>query len=83
MAQDVAQLMAEANAAVPRIGTAEALEMIELGKVLVVDVRDAMEVAQSGKIKGAINVPRGVIEFRADPASPENRRVVIVNLGRR
>lgn len=70
MAQDVAQLMAEANAAVPRIGTAEALEMIELGKVLVVDVRDAMEVAQSGKIKGAINVPRGVIEFRADPASP-------------
>lgn len=70
MALNVAQMMAEANAVVPRIDPAEALEMIELGKVLVVDVREAGELAQSGKVKGAVHVPRSMIEFRADPASP-------------
>ena len=33
---------------------------------LVVDVRDATEVEASGKVPGAVNVPRGMIEFRAD-----------------
>ena len=36
---------------------------------LIVDVRDAQEIAQSGKIAGAISVSRGMLEFRADPAS--------------
>src|SRR3546814_7864077 len=44
--------------------------MIEKGDVLVVDVRDAPEVQQSGKVKGAVNVSRGLLEFRADPESP-------------
>jgi hypothetical protein len=34
---------------------------------LVVDVRDAPEVSASGKIAGAVNVSRGMLEFRADP----------------
>jgi rhodanese-related sulfurtransferase len=36
----------------------------------VVDVRDGAEVAAAGKVKGAVHVPRGMIEFRADPESP-------------
>lgn len=28
------------------------------------------EVATSGKVPGAVAVPRGLVEFRADPASP-------------
>ena len=36
---------------------------------MVVDVRDPHEVQQSGKIKGAVNVSRGMLEFRADPES--------------
>ena len=35
-----------------------------------VDVRDAPEVSASGKIAGAVNVSRGMLEFRADPDSP-------------
>ena len=35
-----------------------------------VDVRDPQEVAASGKVKGALNVSRGMLEFRADPDSP-------------
>jgi hypothetical protein len=37
---------------------------------LVLDVRDAPQVATSGKVAGAANVCRGMLEFRADPESP-------------
>jgi rhodanese-related sulfurtransferase len=38
--------------------------------VLIVDVRDPSEVEKTGKIRGAVNVSRGMLEFRADPDSP-------------
>src|SRR5215212_4313130 len=38
-------------------------------EVLFLDVREPAEVAASGKIPGAVAVPRGLVEFRADPAS--------------
>jgi rhodanese-related sulfurtransferase len=63
------QMMDEANAAVARISPAEAQRLIAEG-ALVVDVRDAPEVQASGKVAGALNVSRGMLEFRADPASP-------------
>jgi rhodanese-related sulfurtransferase len=40
------------------------------GDVLIVDVRDASELASGGKLKGAVHVPLGMLEFRADPESP-------------
>jgi rhodanese-related sulfurtransferase len=55
---------------VPRITPAEGREMIAKPNTLIVDVRDASEVEQSGKVAGAINVSRGMLEFRADPQSP-------------
>jgi len=64
------QMMDAANAAVPRITPAQARTMIAQGNALVVDVRDAAEVQQSGKIAGAVHVSRGLLEFRADPESP-------------
>ena len=44
--------------------------MIDRGGTLVLDVRDAPEVAASGKVAGSVNVSRGMLEFRADPDSP-------------
>ena len=70
MATNVKQMMEAANAAVPRITAAQAREMIAKGNTLVVDVRDAPEVERSGKVAGALNVSRGMLEFRADPESP-------------
>jgi rhodanese-related sulfurtransferase len=58
--------------------------MIDKGNVLVVDVRDAPEVEKSGKVAGAMNVSRGMLEFRADPGTPyhdknfNNAKTVIV-----
>jgi rhodanese-related sulfurtransferase len=70
MARSVKEMLAEANAAVSRVPPGEARELIGRGNVLIVDVRDPSEVQASGKIKGAVNVSRGMLEFRADPESP-------------
>jgi rhodanese-related sulfurtransferase len=70
MATSVKQMIEAANAAVPRITPAEAREMVATGNALLVDVRDAPEVEQTGKITGALHISRGMLEFRADPESP-------------
>src|SRR5437868_9022085 len=70
MASNVKEMLAAANAAVPRVPPAEARALMGRGNVLVIDVRDPSEVQASGKIKGAVNVSRGMLEFRADPESP-------------
>jgi rhodanese-related sulfurtransferase len=70
MATSVKYMLEAANAVVPRVTPAQAREMIAKGNTLVVDVRDAPEVEQSGKVAGAIHVSRGMLEFRADPESP-------------
>ena len=70
MPTSVKELLADANAAVPRISREEATALMERGDVLVLDVRDAPELQANGKVPGAKHVSRGMLEFRADPASP-------------
>jgi rhodanese-related sulfurtransferase len=70
MPSSVKEMLAAANAAVPRLDPAGVHDMIGRGNVLIVDVRDAPELAAGGKLKGAVNVSRGMLEFRADPDSP-------------
>lgn len=70
MTTTLKELMAQANAAVPRISPADAKELVAKGNTLVVDVRDAPEVEKSGMVAGAHHVSRGMLEFRADPDSP-------------
>ena len=70
MTENVKTLLAAANAVVPKITPEHARKMIENDHALVVDVRDAPELAAGGKIKGALHVSRGMLEFRADPDSP-------------
>ncbi len=70
MPSSIKEMMASANAAVPKITADEARKLVASEGALVVDVRDAPEVLSSGKIKGAINISRGMLEFRADPETP-------------
>jgi rhodanese-related sulfurtransferase len=70
MASSVREMLAEANAAVPRLSPAEVQDLIGKGNALIVDVRDAPELAAGGKLKGALHSSRGMLEFRADPESP-------------
>ena len=62
-------LVEAANAAVPKISGKEAQDMIADGAVII-DVRDSAEVAQTGKAAGAIHIPRGSLEFKADLSTP-------------
>jgi rhodanese-related sulfurtransferase len=70
MASSVQDMLAAANAAVPKLQPDQMREMMKKDNVVLVDVRDAPEVQQSGKIRGAVNVSRGMLEFRADPTTP-------------
>ncbi|MBI5617765.1 MAG: rhodanese-like domain-containing protein [Gammaproteobacteria bacterium] len=70
MAINVKSMMEAANAVVPRITPAQAQDMMAKGGVVVVDIRDAPEVQASGKVKGALHISRGMLEFRADPSAP-------------
>ncbi|WP_170560920.1 rhodanese-like domain-containing protein [Ruegeria atlantica] len=73
----VSQMMEAANAAVERIDTNTAKDLIGQGALLL-DVRDAVELQQSGRAQGAYHIPRGMLEFRADDAlqshDPELRK---------
>jgi len=60
------QMIAEADATVPRISGAEAKAMRGQPGVVFVDLREPAEIAASGKVPGALAIPRGLLEFRAD-----------------
>ena len=70
MAASVQDLLAAAHATVPRLRPNQLREMIDRPDVVLVDVRDAPEVQQTGKIRSAVHIQRGMIEFRADPSTP-------------
>lgn len=72
MPASVKDMMAAANAAVPRITPEETEALVKAGKAVVVDVRDGGEVQASGKVPGALHVSRGMLEFRADPDLPSH-----------
>ena len=61
--------LAEAEAAVERIDAQAAQRMVAQDDALVLDVRDPAEVEKTGRAAGALNVPRGMLEFRADEGS--------------
>lgn len=70
MAQSIMDAVAAAKAMVPPITAREAATLHGRADVVFVDVRDAEEVAQTGKIAGALNISRGMLEFRADDKTP-------------
>lgn len=66
----VAEMVDQARASAASMGPhAFALAAQREGAV-VVDVREADERVAHGAIPGAVHVPRGLLEFRADPTSP-------------
>ena len=70
MPTNVKDLLATANAEVPRISPDEARKMVAEQNAVIVDVRDKPELQTSGKIPGSVHIPRGMLEFRADAETP-------------
>jgi len=69
----VADLVAEANRHVRTLGVDEAVALLGRDDVLFIDLRDVRELAETGRIPGARHVPRGILEFWIDPASPYHK----------
>ena len=70
MPSSVKDLLAAANTSVPTISPQDAKALIESGQVLVVDVRDGLELQSTGKVQGAKHVSRGMLEFMAILTAP-------------
>ena len=43
------------------------------GNVVLIDIREPEELKQAGKISGAVNAPRGMLEFYADSSLPYHK----------
>jgi rhodanese-related sulfurtransferase len=70
MATTVKEMLTAARAVVPEVTPAEAADLVAKADALIVEVRDGTEVVASGKVKGALAISRGLLEFKADPDLP-------------
>ena len=75
MATTFMQMAAEAMAVVPVISAAEAHQLLQQDpKILVIDVRDAVDIAATGTIPGAKTISLGSLTYKADQEVPEDWR---------
>jgi rhodanese-related sulfurtransferase len=83
MSLTLAEMLATARAQaheISPVSAAEARDREELG--LIVDVREPNEYEDT-HLPRALNIPRGVLELRADPASPGANPVLSADLSAR
>ena len=73
MAKTAAELVTEAKQRVANLTVDEVAAEVERGDALLVDLREPGERAEHGAIPGAVQAPRGMIEFWADPTSAYHR----------
>ena len=78
---NINELLNEANELVPRISFEDANGILDDPNTIILDVREGQELRESGKIKGAIHVPRGLLEFVFRPEdyveNPENMKILV------
>lgn len=68
MAKSAKELVAEATRDIRSLSGADAVELMGDPNVVFVDVREGEELQKkTGKLRGAVHVPRGFLEFYADP----------------
>ena len=65
-------LLIEANELVKRLSYDESVDLITNTQTVIIDVREESEVYNLGLIKNAVHIPRGLIEFKLSPNSPNN-----------
>ena len=71
----VADMVAEAQAMIPRVSPEDAAVMQASGEAVLIDIRDVRELSKTGRIADAVHAPRGMIEFWADPKSPYHKEI--------
>ena len=75
------QMVKEAKATIREVGIADVKEMIDnKDKIIILDVRDKDEF-ETGYIPGAINLSRGMLEFKINTVIPDRNARIIVYCG--
>ena len=75
MNKTAVEMIMAAKAQVGTVSPADAAAELGSGKAVLLDVREAEE-WQHGHIDGSIPVPRGLVEFFADPTSPRHNQAL-------
>lgn len=75
MAKSVSDLVKEAKAQIENLDAGQVSAELSGGQVVLIDIREADELVQNGRIPNAIHAPRGMLEFYADPAMPYHKPV--------
>jgi rhodanese-related sulfurtransferase len=70
VASRVEQLLEAARGRIERLEPEAAWAAAAAGEALIVDIRSDDERRATGIVPGSLHVPRTVLEWRADPASP-------------
>jgi rhodanese-related sulfurtransferase len=71
MTQTAAEMVGQAMADIESVSPKNAFEEMTSNGVVFLDVREPVE--WEHHIAGAVQVPRGLLEFAADPASPRHK----------
>lgn len=67
-------MVGEAKAQIENLSPEQVAAELSQGDTLLVDLRDGEELREHGSIPQALHIPRGMLEFRADPTSPYHRQ---------
>ena len=63
-------LVEEALDQIETLDSSKVKELFDQNKCTLIDIRDIRELWNEGAVEGAIHIPRGMLEFWLDPASP-------------
>ena len=69
----VMDLVERARARIEGLTPAQVRDELDAGEAVVLDIRDVRERWREGAVPGARHVPRGMLEFWADPDSPYHK----------
>jgi len=59
------------GARVERMAARDAIAKVNAGEMVLIDVREAMELRSTGRAQGALHVPLAALRMKCDPSSPE------------
>lgn len=66
-------LVKNAKANIENLTPQQVADELKNGNAILVDIREAHELSEQGKIPGSVNAPRGMLEFYADPSLPYHK----------
>ena len=73
MKKGATDLVAEAKSQIENLSPDQVAEELKRGDAILIDVREPEEAQATGGIAGAVNAPRGMLEFYADPSQPYHK----------